>query len=180
MKKLTLSTLLATTLCAASAYANTFYFSPTLVLDYVSASHSHYSGIYPNFALGYRDMMDDCYSVAGEIFGVPGTATLNDSHNSTEVSTKISSRFGLAVLPGMMVSDTVLGYLRFGVVESKFSSPDVWRTGGQVGLGATSSLNEAWEIKGEYTFTAYNSMSGLGSPKDNELGLGLNYHFGSL
>lgn len=158
------------------AMAGNFYVGPTLFAENISANQSSYRGMHPRMSLGYGDRMENYY-LAGEIFAVPFSTPISYSTNSTGVNARISRSFGLSLLPGYMITDSVMGYLRLGVVNSKFSGPNTSKSGGQVGAGLETNLTSNWDLRGEYIYTAYQSVNGLGSAKSNEVGIGAVYKF---
>jgi opacity protein-like surface antigen len=177
MKKIALiSSILAASISTA-AIANGVYLGPSVLVKHISASHSSYNGLNPRLSLGYGDMMNESFYLAGEIFAAPITATFSDIHRNGAQSTKITRSFGASIIPGMLLNEQLIGYLRFGVISSKFSGPNVTKTGGQIGFGLQGALTETISLRGEYNYTAYKKISGLGSPKTNEVGIGLMFKF---
>ena len=176
MKKLTLISSLLLASVSTGTMAGTFYLGPNLFYQYNSASHSSFSGLHPKLTLGYGSLMGD-YFLGGELFAIPFTAQLSSSINHNGISTKTSNGFGISFLPGMMLSDSVLGYLRLGVISSQFPSPNTRKTGGQLGIGFATPLSMHWDLRLDYIFTAYQSINQLGSVKSNELGFGFVYKF---
>jgi opacity protein-like surface antigen len=178
--------LLAASLCCSKTYATLCddfshgraYVGPSLFVQQVSANESSYRGLHPRFSLGYADWSNKYY-LAAELFLVPASLTLSDIRNNggSGTSTKISSSFGASLLPGTLIYKKILGYLRFGLISSYFRSPGSSKMGGQLGFGIQTRLTSEWALRGEYLYTAYNSVSQIGTPNSNELGLGLIYFF---
>lgn len=159
---------------STATFAEGLYFAPTLFLQRVTAKHSTYNGLNPHVAAGYSTG-DGTYYYAGEVFMMPLTFTLSSNQNNGAMSAKISRTYGISFIPGVMINQQWLCYLRASVVSSKFASPNATRTGGQGGLGFQTALNESWDMRVEYDYTAYKSIRGLGSVKTNEIGLGVLY-----
>jgi len=178
MKKLSLVSSIVLASLSTGAMAGNFYLGPSLFYQHNSASHSSFSGLHPRLSLGYGSMMGDYY-LGGEIFAIPFTAVMSNSNSNGAVSAKTTHGFGISFIPGVMVNDTLLAYLRLGVISSKFSAPNTMKTGGQAGLGLKVPLSTRWDMRAEYIYTAYQSISGLGSVKANEIGIGFVYNFGS-
>ena len=178
MKKLSLISSLLIASVSSGAMAGTFYLGPSLFYQYNSASHSSFSGLHPKLTLGYASLMGD-YLLAGELFAIPFTAQLSSSINHNGISAKTSNGFGISFLPGMRITDSVLGYLRIGVISSEFTSPNTRKTGGQLGIGFATPISNSWDLRLDYIFTAYQSINQLGSVKANELGIGAVYKFDS-
>src|SRR5205823_2377647 len=69
---------------------------------------------------------------------------------------------------------------RLGVVRSRFtpsSSTNRNVNGGQLGLGMQVGLTQNVDLRGEYVFTAYQSFSGISTPRQDQFNLGLVYKF---
>jgi outer membrane immunogenic protein len=151
--------------------------------------------------LGYGQYLTDLFYLGGEIFG-----TLNNGSQRVNISTatlgSFSSKFetnnsyGLALLPGLRLNDTSLGYLRFGYNWANLKGSDSLTTAAGVmtstsksntsggfnfGLGIETLLVTNWSVRGEFSHTWYNNFtSNMGtkySPSDNLFMLGLLYHF---
>jgi opacity protein-like surface antigen len=161
-----------------SAFAGDFYLGPTLLVQKISASHSSFSGAHPRFSVGYGGLLDNYY-LAGELFAIPATATFSNKVNNGGISAKVTRSFGVSILPGLVLNRLLIGYLRFGVVTSKFTSPNTMKMGGQAGVGLQTGFNEHWDLRGEYIYTAYKSIAKLGTPKSYEIGIGVIYRWDS-
>lgn len=159
-------------------HARNVYIGPTLLFQHIDAPHSHFNGIRPRLSLGFDDWIegiDAAYYFAGELFVIPATATLSDSHDKGAISAKTTRSIGMSILPGIKLDDGWLGYIRLGVISSTFSGPDVSRWGGQAGLGIQTCWTSSLNLRVDYIFTAYQSVPGLHWPKSNEVGIGFTY-----
>lgn len=174
MKKI-LCSLLVATACSLS-YAGNVYIVPSLHLQRIGANHSTYTNLNPQLGLGYAAMPHNIY-MAGEVFFMPGAIDISNNHNLNTYTAKISNSFGASFLPGVMIAESVLGYARLGVITSRFRSPGTYSTGGQLGLGIQTTMIYGWSLRAEYDYSAYRTVAGLGSPKSNELAIGLVYTF---
>ncbi len=139
-----------------------------------------YRGVPFNLFAGYGGVINQNFYLAGELFGTVGTANISDNAGSTGLKT--SYGLGAAIIPGIMLSDHTLAYVRAGVVRSRFSDADMSRTGGQFGLGMQTALTQNVDLRGEYDFVAYQSKNvntPFGSvsvaPRSDQFGLGLVY-----
>lgn len=157
------------------AFAGHFYVGPTLLGQHTFAKHTHFDGIHPRLSLGYANSYQDDLYFAYEIFGVPATATLSESHDDPSVSVKTTHSIGFSFIIGTPLSDALLGFVRVGGIRSTFSGPDQSKSGVQGGFGIQTPLSTAWNIHAEYIYTAYQSISVIGTPKSNEIGIGLTY-----
>ena len=151
--------------------------------------------------LGYGQYLTDLFYLGGEIFG-----TLNNGSQRVNISTatlgSFSSKFetnnsyGLALLPGLRLNDTSLGYLRFGYNWANLKGSDSITTpagvttstsksntsgGFNFGLGLETLIVTNWSVRTEFSHTWYDNFSSrFGtkySPSDNLFMLGLLYHF---
>src|SRR3990167_6693910 len=83
-----------------------------------------FRGIDGNLSLGYGALVSPMFYLACEAFGL-GTIKVKDYTTTNvaglNVSAKSSWGYGLSILPGVMLTDTVLGYLRGSVIRSRFN-----------------------------------------------------------
>jgi len=140
-----------------------------------------YKGIEGSLTAGFGILVKNGFYIAEEVFVGDG-AKLQNYPDSAE-SSKSSWSIGLSILPGYLILDNLIGYLRLGVVKTHFSS-DGSNNGGQVGLGFESALSENWDLRGEYIYSFYQASSScstqpgeLGSVKSDQFNLGLIYKF---
>lgn len=176
MKKITIiSTLIAAGICS-NANAGNIYMGPSVYLERISGHNVTYGDIHPTLAVGYATMPGDIYW-GGELFYTPLTASMTNSQSDGAPSAKASRSYGASFLPGFMVNDSVLGYLRAGFISTLFTSPGATKTGVQLGLGFQTALTHNYMLRGEYDYSAYHSIHGLGSLKSNQIGVGFIYKF---
>lgn len=129
---------------------------------------------------GYSMLWDQLYG-AVEIFVSDAAVINNYNYNvlgdARNGSANSSWSYGISVLPGYMLNDQVLGFLRLGVLNTRFTTAGGNNeTGGQVGLGMQTSLTPCWDLRGEWDYNFYNSMN-IGAPKSQQFNLGLLYKF---
>jgi opacity protein-like surface antigen len=129
-----------------------------------------------------------------------------DDGISTNFTYKIRQRWswGVSVLPGLMVLDHTMAYVRLGVVQTRFTNTatfsgidegvnrsfsaskneNVW--GWQAGVGLQTAISPCVDLRGEYVYTGYRSYS-LGrdefgsarvTPSNDQFNVGLVYKFG--
>lgn len=138
-----------------------------------------YRGIPFNLFVGYGGIITQCFYLAGEGFGTVGTFDISDKNGL-----KTSYGYGIALIPGVMLSDHTLAYLRGGVLRANFSAPNEMRTGGQFGLGLQTTITQNVDLRLEYDYVAYTSTSKTlnatnvsVSPRADQFTLGLLYKF---
>lgn len=160
------------------ALAGSFYAGPSIsILDSITNS-SGYRGVAPRLTLGYGDLGDGAY-FAGEFFVIPTTAPITDTHFPGTQSAKMSTQFGASFIPGVVIGPQTLGFFRIGVITSKFTGPGAYKTGGQLGLGLMTAVSPEWDVRGEYNYSVYGGVGGIGSPKVDEFMLTFLYRFES-
>jgi len=140
-----------------------------------------FKGLDGNLSAGYGMMMSPEFYLAGEAF-VLGTAKIKDLKNvnvNPNVSTRSNWGWGLSILPGYMLNDHVLGYVRLGGIDTHFNGTGVnsSKWGWQVGPGVQFGLAPNWDLRAEYSYAQYRSVSNLGNVSANVASLGLVYKF---
>lgn len=152
--------------------------------------------------LGYgKYFTNTSFYLGGELFGLYSNA--NETVNATNLTgvtpvsydgkVNVNGSYGLALLPGVKLNDTTLGYVRLGYNWSSIkyqesltgvgsASKTNTSSGFAYGLGVETLLSGNWSVRTEYTYTNYNSSNtslGAGTsvdPSDNQFMLGLIYH----
>lgn len=138
--------------------------------------YSNYRGIPGTLFGGYGAEIGSGFYLAGEVFGTFATGTITDN------GLKSTWGYGISIIPGIMVSEHTMAYLRFGGVRTQFQ-PKLTKSqqvsGGQFGLGLQTALMQSWDLRGEYIYSSYSSLSkgSGGSPASDEFALGLMYKF---
>lgn len=151
--------------------------------------------------LGYGRYLTNLFYLGGELNGnYNGTEYAthsrydNVSGNSVSVNSKVKGTWGLSLLPGLMLNNASLGYLRLGynwtqfqsnasgtLASVAFSGSNNSTEGGFVfGLGLETLLYQNWSVRTEFDHTwysSYNINNASVSPAGNEFTLGLLYHF---
>jgi opacity protein-like surface antigen len=95
--------------------------------------------------------------------------------NGNPVGLKTTWGVGLSLLPGYVLSDTLLAYLRLGSATTHFQDVARTKTGGQVGIGLQGTVSERWDLRAEYVYSFYPSLPVLGNPRSDEWRFGLVY-----
>lgn len=155
-------------------YAGNVYLGPTLLLQDNTTETSNYRGLTTQLAVGYADKIDDFF-LSGEIFVIPFSAIVSNNHSNGATSARSTRSYGISVLPGAMITEHVLGFVRVGAVSTQFSGPNTSRAGAQVGVGLQTCLTPYWDLRAEYTYTGYKTVPDLGSVKTDQVGIGLIY-----
>ncbi len=118
---------------------------------------NHFSGFRGmpfNVFAGVGGVVSDSFYLAGELTGTLATAEITDSN-----ALKTTYGYAASIIPGVMLSDHTLAFARAGVARARFSEASTTRTGGQFGLGLQTSLTQNVDLRGEYDFTAYQSIN---------------------
>ncbi|MHB1220980.1 MAG: outer membrane protein [Gammaproteobacteria bacterium] len=175
--------ILATALISASAIQITMaspvpYVGVSTGITTTTGNHfSGFRGMSLNMFAGYGGIVSQSFYLAGELTGTLATAEVTDSN-----ALKTTYGYALGILPGIMLSDHTLAFARVGIARARFSEADATRTGGQIGLGLQTSLTQNVDLRGEYDFTAYQSVNRnvngvnlTAAPRNDAFTLGLIY-----
>lgn len=154
--------------------------------DHGRAGVASYRGVPFNLFAGYGGLINCNVYLGGELFGTVGTANVSD--NNTQL--KSTYGIGAAFIPGVMLSDRTMAYARAGIVRTQFRTgrhdAKETRNGAQVGAGIQTNLCQNLDLRGEYDFVAYRSISNghhrrgthvSASPRSDQFTLGLVYKF---
>lgn len=155
--------------------------------------------------LGYGQYFNDLYYLGGEVLGnYNGNSQIIGSGVDAaggSFSNKVQAKgtWGLALIPGLKLNETTLGYIRLGydwtnfqfnangvVAGEAFSGSKSSTQGGfDFGLGLETLVYQNWSVRTEYNHVWYNSMNANGAdvtgsvnPSDNQFTLGVVYHIG--
>lgn len=140
-----------------------------------SAVDTYYRGIPVNLFAGYGGIVSDSFYLAGELNATAGTFDVS-GYNTI----KTSYGLGLSILPGMMLSDHTMAFVRAGIVGSHFTNANENRFGGEAGFGLQTSLTQSLDLRGEYDWIAYKSTTAnnfTGTPRSDQFNLALVYNF---
>ncbi len=141
-----------------------------------TSSVGNFRGVPLTISGGYGATVNHTLYLAGELFGVLGTPTLDSNANAGSGSIKTTYGYGASFIPGVMISDHTMVYGRLSILESRFTNYGKTVGGGQVGLGMQTSLTQNWDLRGEYDYTSYNKFSGV-SVKSDAFNMGWVYKF---
>lgn len=177
MKRIFLLSPALAAILSTTVFAGSFYIGPALFVQNISATMSSYRDIHTRISIGYGQMVDDYY-LGGEFFFVPGTTVLSNSVSPGDTSAKVSNSYGISFIPGLILNDKLMGYLRLGALTTNFTGAGTYKAGLQAGVGFETGLAKNWNLRGEYIYSSYKRITGLGSSNSNELGMGVIYQFG--
>lgn len=142
----------------------------------ISGSPAFYRGIPFNLFAGYGGVINENYYLSGELTGTIGSVSISDA-----AGLKTTYGYSVSVLPGLMITDNTLAFVRLGVAGSHFSNINQMATGVQVGVGMQSNLLQNLDLRGEYAYVAYpslnNKVGGVGAPRSDQFLLGIIYKF---
>lgn len=139
-------------------------------------SGASYHGFEGTLSAGYAAMLNPDWYLAGEVF-VGDSANIDNFRDASGDGVRTSWNYGLSLIPGYMITNHVLGYVRVGAQRARFSTEGTSKTGWHTGVGLQTNLYSNWDLRGEYVFSKYASISGLGKPRSNQFNLGLVYKF---
>lgn len=137
-----------------------------------------YKGIEGILSAGYGVMLNPLWYLAGEIFVGDSAQIKNYKDQLTNTNgVKTTWNFGASLIPGFMITDHVLMYLRGGATRARFSTQSVNKTGWHIGVGGQTNVWQNWDVRGEYVYTQYPSVTNIGKPGTDQFNLGVIYKF---
>jgi len=172
--------------------------STTLTSTNPALSANGWSG---SIFAGYGSYFDRFY-LAGEILAKFSNA--DSSYNASlpgvisyDADFRARETYNISILPGVKASESTLLYARLGYSRTSFranenlsvlgttvanNSDTRWLNGINYGVGIETAIAENTSIRGEYTYTSYNSFTTNTfdtkfSPSNTSYTLGLIYHF---
>lgn len=110
--------------------------------------------------------------VGGELFADTGTLPLSQKYFH-----RTTYGFGASVIPGFILSEKTLAFIRAGIATFRFNKTNNFFTGGQLGLGLQTAINDCTDIRGEYVYTGKGIFHNFGTPRFNFFNLGILYKF---
>lgn len=146
-----------------------------------------------NFTLsgGYGHLWNQWFYLGGEVFGsntvrmknygvefIPGRFSLSNVRTSWS--------YGFDAIPGIMINEKTLGYLRGGVVNTTFqiatdfASQEEHSTGWRAGAGVQTNVYKNLDLRLEYVYNQFYRQTqpvNWGHPHINMFNLGLAYRF---
>jgi opacity protein-like surface antigen len=140
-----------------------------------TSTYLNFRGIPADIFLGYGATLGQGFYLGGEVLANLVTANVSDN------GLKTTYGYSIGFIPGLMLSDHTMGYGRLGLMRSRFepagfSAKTVSAV--QFGLGLQTNLMQNWDLRGEYDYDAYGSVSGVsGNPRGDEFNIGLVYKF---
>ncbi|MDP3705993.1 MAG: outer membrane beta-barrel protein [Legionellaceae bacterium] len=164
----------------------------------ISGLPTVYSALEGTVSAGWGHMWTRRFYLAGEIFGADSKKLKSYPANPTGYTIQSNWSAGADIIPGYMITDTFLGYLRLGWVKTDFNiATDVTGqasfaatsytssyysrhmnvNGWQVGVGGQTNILKNLDLRAEYIFSLYNSVILIGKPQVSQFNVGLVYKF---
>lgn len=160
--------------CPTYVYASGPYLGLSAgVRNNYTSSPFVYKGLEGTVSGGWGIMLNPSWYLAGEIFAGTSTNLKNYTHDG--VGVKSSWSYGIDIIPGFMITDYVLTYLRAGISNTRFTNQSTNKSGWHVGLGGQTNITGNWDLRGEYIYTQYSNVSGIGKPQADQFNLGIVY-----
>jgi len=154
----------------------------------LGAFPSTYVGFEGTGSLGYGMMAYPGFYLAGEVFG-GGSFNIKNYTNAGNSSPRTTWNFGASILPGFLITNDLLGYVRAGVIRSHFNNAAITTaegtfgrnnrslTGWQVGVGGQHNVMPNLDLRMEYVYSQYSSQNTLGTPMAHQVNVGVVYRF---
>lgn len=110
---------------------------------------------------GYGGIISTRFYLAGEFGATLSTGQLVDNSYGLQSDTGYS----LSVLPGVMLNDNTLGFIRAAAVKTRFKEPNESVSGAQFGFGLETSAFPNVSVRAEYDFTMYGDLHRIGQSR---------------
>ncbi|MDR3477551.1 MAG: outer membrane beta-barrel protein [Gammaproteobacteria bacterium] len=162
--------------CITVAHAAAFYLGPTIFLKANTSNSNSIREASPRFSLGYGGNTTQYYYFGGEIFVDPFSAVVSN-HNKTGPTMRDTHSFGISIIPGVRLNESSMVYVRIGGIDSHFTYNNNNDVGLQLGLGLSTTVSMNWDVRGEYNYVTYRSMTDIGAPRSDWYGIGAVYRF---
>jgi opacity protein-like surface antigen len=135
-----------------------------------------YKGGEGTLSIGYAAMLTPLFYLALEGFGADNFQ-LKNYPDAFGNNVKTTWNYGLDLIPGLVITDNFVGYLRAGATRTRFSGVGAYATGWQMGIGGETNLIQNWDIRGEYVYTFYNHVHILKKAYAEQFNIGIVYKF---
>lgn len=135
-----------------------------------------YKGIEGTLSLGYAGVLTPMFYLAGELFA-GDSFNIKNYHDGSPGTVRSTWSWGGSVIPGIMINDFVMGFVRVGGQSTRFQSPGTSKGGWHVGVGGQTSLAPCWDLRAEYVYYQYGRVSGIGHPATDLFNVGVVYKF---
>ena len=156
---------------------NNFTGGGSSVPSITNSTPAVYQGVEGILSGGYALTFNQRWYLAGEIYGADSARAKNLPRPSG-FGVQSTWVYGIDVIPGVILTDDFLAYLRVGAVGTEFNHPRVNKGGWQLGAGGQVNLVRNWDLRAEYIFSSYTSVSpALSKIGANQFNVGVVYKF---
>jgi len=176
LKKMILASAVLASTVSVAATNPAPYVGASLGLNVNSSTNASFgnAGVFRGVPLsvfaGFGGVLTQSFYLAGEVTGTLATGVISNKNDM-----KTSYGYGLSVLPGVMLNDNTLAFVRAGFVRSRLSDVSKMSSGGQIGLGMQTAMTQHMDLRGEYDYTSYANVGGIKSPRTDAYTLGVVY-----
>ena len=164
----------------------------------MSGSPLQYIGAEGTLSAGYGHLWSQWFYLAGEVFGGNSVRLKNtgfEQISAVDIVQNVRTRwsYGFDAIPGIMINERTLGYVRGGVVNTEFqirsnevhnapthsvvktTHPTGWRTG----AGIQTNVYKDLDVRLEYIYNQFDRQHSpqWGHPYMNMFDLGIVYRF---
>ena len=127
-----------------------------------------YIGAQGTLSAGWGHIWKQRYYLAAEIYGANSAKLKNYgrfNQGVTSYTLQPTWDYGVDLMPGLMINDTTLGYARVGfeqtrmILNSALGSTGVNADGWRVGGGLQTNVYKNLDLRAEYIFTDYGTLT---------------------
>jgi len=135
-----------------------------------------FRGLPLRFFAGYGGIINTRLYLAGELGATVVTGELANNSYGLETNTN----YMVSIIPGFMLNDNTLGFVRVGALKTWFKDPKEGSFGSRLGFGLETTVMPNLTVRGEYDLTIYQAIHRGGmkrSPRSDGGSIDLIYRF---
>lgn len=137
-----------------------------------------YAGVEGTLSGGYALTFKQRWYLAVEIFGADSAKAGNLRRYATNVGVQSNWSYGIDAIPGVILTDGMLAYLRVGGLGTNFNNISANKGGWQLGAGGQVNLTRNWDLRAEYVYSQYSSVGpAIRNIYANQFNFGVIYKF---
>ena len=163
--------------CATYAFMSGPYIGASVgVRNNYSGAPAVYKGLEGILSLGYAGVLTPSFYLPAEIIGA-NSLQLRNYRDPDGDGIRTTWNYGISLIPGVMITDYIMGYVRVGAQRARFTNIGEHKCGWHVGLGGQGNIAPNWDIRGEYVYSSYHRTSELGRPRADQFNVGVVFKF---
>lgn len=136
-----------------------------------------YKGLEATLSIGYAALVTPMFYLAGEAYAGDSAQLRDYPSAGSSLDVRSTWNYGASIIPGIMLTDNMVGYIRGGMNRTRFSRISRYATAWHAGIGIQSNIVQNWDIRAEYVYNQYNHADGVNNPYAEQFNFGIVYKF---